>query len=399
VIAHVDVDAFFASVIVRKNPRLKGKPLLALGMGGGCVIAASYEAKAKGVKTGMTLKDAIVLVPDAVKVLSDFHEAALASREIENILGKTCPILEQMSIDEWFIDLRTITGGTPWDLVDWAMRLKKEIAAKTGLTVSVGVGPSKLLAKMASEYRKPAGHTVIGEMITREAFLKDRPAAAIPGIGRKRDKHAAKEGWETAWDIATADTARLKELYGKQGPELQRELQGEMLYEVAADDTPPKSVSRCRSFKPTRDKKILWGHVLKHLEYTVLKMRRDDLACGLLSVWTRDGEYEFAGGNFSLQVPLDTAEALLPYVRRCFMQATRTTRTWTQVGLALFGLRPRGALQYSLLEKPEHLERGQDLQKTLDTLHERFGRSSITRGSALAVKTGTTMTIDLPIYE
>lgn len=131
-IAHIDVDAFFASTLVRKNPRFRGKPLLALGMGGSCVIAASYEAKAKGVKTGMTLKDALILIPDTIRIPSDFHEAALASREIENILAEQCPLLEQMSIDEWYLDLRSLTGGLPQNLSEWARKIQREIQERTG---------------------------------------------------------------------------------------------------------------------------------------------------------------------------------------------------------------------------------------------------------------------------
>ena len=126
-ICHVDADSFFASVLVRKNPRLRGKPLLALGMGGSCVIAASYEAKAFGVKTGMTLKDALKLVPHALQLSSDFRETAIASHEIEEILSREGPLLEQMSVDEWFLDLSGVPGGEPADLRAWAVALQKKI--------------------------------------------------------------------------------------------------------------------------------------------------------------------------------------------------------------------------------------------------------------------------------
>ncbi|MEK7218705.1 MAG: DNA polymerase IV, partial [Patescibacteria group bacterium] len=109
----MDADSFFASVLVRQNPSLKGKPILALGMGGGCVIAASYEAKAKGVKTGMRVKDALLLVPDALRLPSDFRETGLASAQIESVLREMFPVIEQMSIDEWFVDLRALAGGVP----------------------------------------------------------------------------------------------------------------------------------------------------------------------------------------------------------------------------------------------------------------------------------------------
>src|SRR3989338_6355077 len=125
-IAHIDVDAFFASVLVRSDPSLEGKPLLALGMGGGCVIAASYAAKAFGVKTGMRLTEALKLCPHAVHMPADFHEAARASHEIEAILRTLCPLVEQMSVEEWYLNLRTVTGGLPDNLEVWAKHQSSE---------------------------------------------------------------------------------------------------------------------------------------------------------------------------------------------------------------------------------------------------------------------------------
>ena len=161
--AHIDVDAFFASVLQRKNPRLKGKPLLALGMGGGCVIAASYEAKAFGVKTGMPLKEARPLCPEAIAIPSDFSEALVASREIESILADAGPFIEQASVDEWYLDVNAIPHARKIDLSTWAQNLQNSVLRKTALTISIGVAPSKLLAKMAAEYRKPAGVAVLDD--------------------------------------------------------------------------------------------------------------------------------------------------------------------------------------------------------------------------------------------
>ncbi len=401
-IAHIDVDAFFASVLVRKNPRLGGKPLLALGMGGGCVIAASYEAKAKGVRTGMRLVDALTLTPDAIRIPSDFHEAARASHEIESILGESCPIVEQMSIDEWFLDLPSLAGGLPKNLEYWAKNTQQMILKRTALTVSVGVAPSKLLAKMASEYRKPAGITVIGQSIGMKEFLCDRPAAAIPGIGKRRNIHAEKEGWKTAWDIAQAPTEKLLSYFGRPGVELQRELLGESLSQVTGESAPPKSVSRCRSFKQTKSRDLLWAHLLKHLEYTVLKMRRHELMCKGISVWLRlgsDHDYDHCGANASLPQPSQTADAILPFMHQCMEKIFDSALSYTQVGLALWHLVPLGASQFSLFDNPKSSDREESIQKSLDSLHQRFGRNSITRGSALSVKSGTNPMLDVSVYD
>ena len=351
-------------------------------MGGGCVIAASYEAKAFGVKTGMRLSEARKLCPKAVALPSDFEEALLASRQIEQILYNRCPLIEQYSVDEWFLDLRSLPGGVPQALQEWLLKLQETVGRSTGLTVSIGVGTSKLLAKMASEYRKPAGLTIVEEK-SREAFLRDRPAAAIPGIGPRRDLHAQSRGWKTAWDIAEADTEKLKIIFGKNGTDFQRELRGEALSGIDEDPAPPKSVSRTRSFPPSRDRDMVYGHILHHLTYTMLKMRREGLACRAISVWLRDGEYQHHGRDMKIPQPIDTEEQALPYLQKCFAQLWNDRTPITQAGIALHGLNPKGGTQYSLFENPKRTEGAEKVQTALDKLHDRYGRGVIARGGAM----------------
>lgn len=402
-LAHIDADSFFASVLVRQNPGLRGKPLLALGMGGGFVIAASYEAKAKGIRTGTPLKEAMRLCPDAIKMPSDFHETGLASEQIESAIRDECPIIEQMSIDEWYLDLTSIVGGVPPDPDAWGRRVQKMILNRTGLSVSVGVGPSKLLAKMAGEYRKPSGVTAVGTptpgTLRIEDFLRDRPAAAIPGIGRRRQTHVTAHDWQTAWDIATAPTDMLLSLFGRPGSDMQRELLGEMLSTVDNEHHAPKSVSRARSFRREANPRTLWAHLLRHAEYTVLKMRRHALACRGVSVWLRDERFRYQSGHASLPQPTCTEEALHPYLRRCLRQAYDKRASYTQIGLALWRLGPAGSVQYSLFENAGKVCRDEDVQRALDGLHEKYGRNAITRAAALQVKTGTKRAMEMPVYE
>ena len=435
--AHVDADSFFASVLVRKDPRLKGKPLLALGMGGGgFVIAATYEAKAKGVKTGMRVTDALKLCPEALQIPSDFRETGIASHQIEEILAGVCPQIEQMSVDEWYLDLNACVGGEPPDLFGWAKEVQQTILKRTALSVSIGVGPSKLLAKMAGEYRKPGGITILDEKVRNlkseirnksEArmmktsdfklqisdFLKDRSAAAIPGIGSARQIHTEAHGWKTAWDIATAPADLLQKLFGRPGLDLQRELLGESVSPVTTEHAPPQSISRARSFSATPDCSFLWAHLLRHLEYTVMKMRRQGLATRGITVWMRDHEYHHQSLHKRLPQPMDTEHQIQPYIEECFEKMWRhcvgayghtplrdmPLQKCTQTGLALWDLRPQGSLQYSLFQEPEKINRDAEVQRALDSLHERYGRNAVTRAAALAVKSGTSPQMDFTVYE
>jgi len=382
-IVHIDADAFFASVLQRRDPRLRGKPLLALGMGGGCVIAASYEAKVKGVRTGMRFTEAKRLVPNAIAMPSDFNEALNASRQIEEILREQFPVVEQMSVDEWYTDLRTLAGGIPRDMRAWAVQTQSNIGKRVGVSVSIGIGPSKLLAKMSGEYRKPAGVTLIHETdLSIETFLRDRPAAAIPGVGRRRTLHADAHAWKTAWDIANADKDTIVHLFGRPGLEMQAELLGEQIFAVMEDTRPPQSISRCRSFRKTKDKDLIFGFLMHHISYCVLKMRRKSLMCTDVSVWLRNDDYNGNGKHSKLPQPLDTEMQLLPYVRNCFDRLYESDVFCTQVGLALYGLRPKGAKQYSLFDSPKEIENSERVQTALDALHERYGKEVVVRGAA-----------------
>lgn len=386
-IAHLDADSFFASVLVRKDPSLRGKPVLALGMGGSCVIAATYEAKAFGVKTGMRLTEARKLVPGAIERPCDFAETAVASRQIESIVEASCPIYEQMSVDEWYMDLRSCIGGDPSHPKDWATQLRDRVRRETALSVSVGVGPTKLLAKMAGEYRKPAGVTVVddqGTDMALEPFLRDRPAAAIPGIGRKRVQETDLRGWKTAWDFSQADPLLVQQLFGRGGTDLRLELQGEMTSSVITDAGPPKSIQRARSFRGTNDRAGIWAHILDHLAYTVLKMRRQHLACRGVTVWLRDSEYRGHGESVSFPQALNNETQLLPAVRKCFDALWRPGMRYTQTGLGLWRLGEAGAEQFSLFVPPETILKNDDLQKAVDRLRERYGKDVVKRGSALA---------------
>ncbi len=362
------------------------------------MIAASYEAKAKGVKTGMPLKEALALCPEALQMPSDFAETSLASHQIEAILQNHCPVMEQMSIDEWFLDLNTLVGGIPFDMYLWAKDIQAEVLSMTGMSVSVGIGPSKLIAKMASEYRKPAGVTVI-EKRDIETFLADRPAAAIPGIGRARVEHTKARKWDTAWDIATADDALLQKLFGRPGIDLKRELNGERLSKVAHDDSPPQSISRCRSFPRTMNKEKVWAQLLEHVSYCILKMRKQDLATRGISIWLRNGDYRHYGFQQRLPQLMDTEEAITPIVKRCFQRIIKSRTLYTQVGFGLWDLNPKAATQFSLFRNPKDVLRSETLQQSLDSLRVRFGRDVVTRGSAVAVHKKRKRGVNLPMYE
>jgi nucleotidyltransferase/DNA polymerase involved in DNA repair len=406
-IAHVDADAFFASVLQRKYPRLKNLPLLATGMGGGCVIAATYEAKRKGVRTGMRLKDAKKLVPEAIAMPSDFQATYVATRELFALLERYCDgEVERSSPDEGYMDLSMHREG--WKQL--AQRIQNDARRLLDLSVSVGIAPSKTLAKMASKHNKPMGICII-EKEDIVAFLREKPIDAISGIGYRLTPKMQKRGYHTALHFAQADPMIVQKTLGKIGLELQQEVRGIPVYAVVTESDPPKSISRCRSFKRTDDKDFLYAQLVMHLQKCSTKLRRYGFECGRIGVWLYGvGTAEtlkpigFEHSYRSRRVCAEriigrhvSEEALLlPFMRNAFEEivachaersrsATRSP-LFMQTGLILHDFRPKGGRQIALFEDMKQHERMGAVQQALDGLRKRYGGESVRFGPALTLK-------------
>ncbi len=236
------MDAFYASVEQRDNPALRGKPVAVGGRpeGRGVVAAASYEARAFGVRSAMPMATAIRQCPQLVIVRPDFRHYRAVSNEILEILRSCTLLVEPLSLDEAYLDVTENLWGEPLASVI-AKELKKKIHEHTGLTASAGVAPNKFLAKIASGWRKPDGLTVISpERI--EGFLQKLPVEALWGVGPVTAKKLHRIGIVRLVDVRAADPQRLHEAVGSQADWLRQLSMGEDPREVCPD-RPTKSVS------------------------------------------------------------------------------------------------------------------------------------------------------------
>jgi DNA polymerase-4 len=241
-IVHLDMDAFYASVEQRDNPALKGQPLVVGGRpeGRGVVAAASYEARQYGVRSAMPMASALRLCPKLVIVRPDFQHYRAVSREVMEILRSCTPLVEPLSLDEAYLDVTKNAWDEPLAR-DVALRLKKEIFEKTGLTASAGVAPNKFLAKIASGWRKPDGLTVIApERVER--FLQQLPVDALWGVGPVTAKKLKTAGIERVVDVRAVDPERLRGVVGSLADWLIQLSRGEDDREVCPD-RPTRSVS------------------------------------------------------------------------------------------------------------------------------------------------------------
>ena len=221
-ILHVDMDAFYASVEQRDDPDLRGRPV---AVGGdpsqrGVVAAASYEARAFGVRSAMPMSRAVRLCPALVIVRPDFQRYRAASQAVFEIFRSVTPLVEPLSLDEAYLDVTTNAWSEPLGRVV-AQRLKVEIRSATGLTASAGVAPNKFLAKIASAWKKPDGLTVISPDRV-ERFLQGLPVDALWGVGPVTASRLRERGITRLIDVRTADAQVLREAVGSQVEWLRR---------------------------------------------------------------------------------------------------------------------------------------------------------------------------------
>src|SRR5437763_15739549 len=213
-ILHIDMDAFYASVEQRDDPTLRGKPVVVGGQPDrrGVVAAASYEARAFGVHSAMSMARAVRLCPSLVIVPPDFARYKAASNAVFAIFREVTPLVEPLSLDEAYLDVTDNAWGEPLGMTV-ARRLKDRIRADTGLTASAGVAPNKCLAKIASGWKKPDGLTVIAPD-RMESFLQQLPVDALWGVGPVTAKKLRAAGIEKLIDVRAADPDVLRTTVG-----------------------------------------------------------------------------------------------------------------------------------------------------------------------------------------
>jgi len=260
-ILHIDMDAFFAAVEQNRHPELKGRPVV-IGGGGdptqrGVVSTASYEARKFGIHSAMPLMTAYKLCPQAVFLPVDYEEYSRVSEIIKNTLRQFTPLMEDVGIDEAFLDISDVEGSSS----EISEEIKKRIFNETGLTCSIGIGPNKLLAKIASDMQKPDGLTIIAEADV-EARIWPLTARKLWGVGPKTEAHLKDMGIDTIGDIAGMPLETLVQTFGNS--------YGRFLYESSRgiDESPlvthwePKSSSRETTFQRDTDN---WQAIARNL--------------------------------------------------------------------------------------------------------------------------------------
>jgi DNA polymerase-4 len=250
-VVHIDMDAFYASVEQRDNPDLRGKPVIVAWKGNRSVVcAASYEARAFGVRSAMPAKRAERLCPDAIFVAPDFTRYRAVSGDVREIFKRHTDLLEPLSLDEAYLDVTTNKTGLPTATLV-ARTIRGQIRRELNLTASAGVAPNKFLAKLASDWKKPDGLFVI-QPEDVDAFLLPLPVGRLPGVGKVNEEKLAKLGIKTVGELRSLELARLEQEFGRYGVRL---------YEVARgiDENPvvPDRLTKSISVEDTFQEDVL----------------------------------------------------------------------------------------------------------------------------------------------
>ena len=377
-ILHADLDAFFASVEQRDDPRLRGRPVV---VGAGVVLAASYEAKASGVRTAMGGARARRLCPEAVVVAPRMSAYAQASKAVFEVFRETAPLVEGLSIDEAFLDVRGMSriAGRPSEI---AARLRREVGERVGLPITVGVARTKFLAKVASGVAKPDGLLVV-PCDAELAFLHPLPVERLWGVGPVTARQLRDRGISTVGEVARLDEATLASILGRAS--------GRHLHALAQnrDPRPVRTGRRRRSIgaqralgRKPRSAQALDVIVIALVDRLARRLRAARRVCRTVVLRLRFGDFSRATRSHTLSEATARTQTLLATARGLLATAMPMIEREgiTLVGVSLTNLDDDGAIQLAL---PFERERASALDAALDQVRDRFGPDAITRAVLL----------------
>jgi DNA polymerase IV len=383
---HADLDAFFASVEQRDDPRLRSRPII---VGAGVVLAASYEAKAYGVRTAMGGAQARRLCPQAVVVPPRMSAYSEASKAVFEVFEGTTPLVEGLSIDEAFLDVRGLEriSGTPMEI---AVRLRREVRERVGLPITVGVARTKHLAKVASGVAKPDGLLVVppdGEL----AFLHPLPIERLWGVGPVTAKKLRDLGVTSVGQVARLGEAALVSILGRAS--------GRHLHALAHNRDPRRvqvgrrrrSIGAQRALGRTRRSPDALDTILVGLvDRLARRLRAARRVCRTVVLRLRFDDFSRATRSHTLSEATAQTRTILATARGLLAMAMPMIESQglTLVGVALSNLQDDGAIQLAL---PFERQRASAIDATIDIVRDRFGSTAITRAVLLGRDQGLTV--------
>jgi len=373
-LAHIDCDAFYATVEKRDNPDIADKPVIIGGGKRGVVSAACYIARTYGVRSAMPMFKALDLCPSAVVVRPDMAKYVRVSREVRHAMMALTPLVEPLSIDEAFLDLSGTTlvhGMIPAKaLARFAAMVERDI----GITVSVGLSANKFLAKIASDLDKPRGFVVLDQDEAR-TMLADRPVGFIYGVGPASQEKLSQRGYRLIKDLQRADETDLMKQFGAEGRRLWRLAQGIDDRKVVADRG-AKTISNETTLETdVRDfaalEKILW----RLCERVSARLKSSDLSGSTITLKLKTADFRQRTRSQSIAVPTQLATRIFGTVREMLNREIDGT-AFRLIGAGVSALKPGAeADDQDLLDR-----RSAHAERAMDDVRKKFGNAAVMRG-------------------
>jgi DNA polymerase-4 len=380
-IAHMDCDAFYASVEKRDNPALRDQPVIVGGGTRGVVSTCCYIARIKGVRSAMPMFQALKLCPEAIVVKPRFPAYTEASRAIRAMMEELTPSIEPLSLDEAFLDLTgtaRLHGAPPAVLL---ARLTKRMEDELGLTGSIGLSHNKFLAKIASDLDKPRGFSVIGRAET-ESFLKPKPVRIIWGVGQATQTALESAGIRTIADLLRWDRTDLTARFGSMGDRLWHLARGLDTRRVNRDEK-LKSISKETTFfEDTSDPDLLDGHIWRLSEQVADRAKAKRLSGRTVTLKLKKGDFQLVTRRHALNDPTQLTDRIYRAARDLFDHAG-TTGPFRLIGVGISDLAPedQADLSQDLLD-PNATKRAA-AERATDAIRAKFGAEAIIKGRAL----------------
>lgn len=386
---HIDGDSFFAACEVAKNPRLRGMPVIT-GKERGIVSAMTYEAKRLGVKRGMQLHEVREICPDAVILPSDYETYSLFSRRMYSIVRRYTPMLEEYSIDECFADLTGLRRTLRMSYPHMAEAIKRDLERELGMTFSIGLSATKVLAKIGSRWKKPDGLTVI-PLRESSGFLEGTKILQVWGIGPNTAAYLGKFGIRTASDFASKSEEWVTKTVSKPYQEIWHELNGRVRLELDTEGRETyQSISKTKTFTPpSRDERFIFSQLSKNVENACIKARRWGLASPSIFFFLKTQDFRYRGCEVSLSHPSCVPQDIVRAVQEHFPRVFRAGELYRATGVTLMRLQDADTMQLDLFGSVMRSKAVEHVFESVDAICARYGKHTIFLASSFGAMTHT----------
>ena len=380
-IAHMDCDAFYASVEKRDNPELRNQAVIVGGAHRGVVSTCCYIARIKGVRSAMPMFQALKLCPEAVVVKPRMSVYVEVSRQIREMMKEMTPAIEPLSLDEAFLDL---TGTERLHHAPAALqlaRLVKRMEVELGISGSIGLSHNKFLAKIASDIDKPRGFSVIGKDET-DAFLRGKPVGLIWGVGKAFQTTLERDGIRTFTDLLRWDRKDLGARYGTMGDRLWQLARG-MDYRRVSSNAPMKSISNETTFyEDTAALSVLDGHIWRMSEKVADRAKKQGVTGRVVTLKVKQSDHKSLTRRTSLPDPTQIADRIYS-VARILLEGVIDKGPFRLIGVGISNLEDlKTSDNFGDLLDPEARKR-EKAERVSDKIREKFGDAAILKGRAL----------------